>query len=428
MHRDAPREFVIAGAPGDNSNLGVSTLMLSAIAGVLRHSPQSRITVFDNGWGIRPDVTSEAGKDVRFQRCGVRFSRRYHQAESLWNIRLSARFGGLHNPAARVLRTADAVLDASGGDSFTDLYGHNRFRSVLDVKRAALESGAPLVLLPQTYGPFTKERSIRAVRAVLRQVHLAYARDKHSHAALARLLDDDFDPSRHRLGVDMAFALQPQRPSQAVCDWFDEWRATDANAPVAGVNVSGLLFNDTGAQAQYGLRASYREAITDVVRALVEAGARVVLVRHVLASVRSPESDLLASTALMDALTPEQRERVVLAPELWDPREAKWLISYTDWFCGSRMHATIAALSSGVPAVAIAYSAKTAGVFETCGQEHRVADARNLSNDEIVSATMRAWNDRDSIRDELALTMPNVVARASAQLDEIVECVARPSC
>ena len=56
----------------------------------------------------------------------------------------------------------------------------------------------------------------------------------------------------------------------------------------------------------------------------------------------------------------------MLSPDL-DASEVKWCISKLDWFVGSRMHATIAALSSGVPCAAIAYSRKFRGVFATLG-------------------------------------------------------------
>ena len=39
------------------------------------------------------------------------------------------------------------------------------------------------------------------------------------------------------------------------------------------------------------------------------------------------------------------------------------------------MHATIAALSSGVPCATVAYSLKARGVFASCGMAHAVADA-----------------------------------------------------
>ena len=71
---------------------------------------------------------------------------------------------------------------------------------------------------------------------------------------------------------------------------------------------------------------------------------------HVLSPIDKPESDLHASTTLLHAMPASLRERVAIAPRLPNVCETKWLISQLDWFCGTRMHTTIAALSSNVPA------------------------------------------------------------------------------
>ena len=63
------------------------------------------------------------------------------------------------NPVVRTVADSDLVLDVSGGDSFTDLYGAARFRQIIAPKQIALATGRPLVLLPQTYGPFSRATS-----------------------------------------------------------------------------------------------------------------------------------------------------------------------------------------------------------------------------------------------------------------------------
>ena len=93
---------------------------------------------------------------------------------------------------------------------------------------------------------------------------------------------------------------------------------------------------------------------------------------------------------------------MALAPVLRSPGETKWLISQLDWFCGTRMHATIAALSSGVPVSAIAYSAKVQGVFETCGQGDAVADARTLPGPDVVEVVWASFAGRRAAAEALA--------------------------
>ena len=60
--------------------------------------------------------------------------------------------------------------------------------------------------------------------------------------------------------------------------------------------------------------------------------------------------------------------------------EVKWVISNCDHFCGTRMHACIAAISQGIPTSAIAYSGKTEGVFASVGCESYVIDPREFDS------------------------------------------------
>src|SRR5688572_10406244 len=196
------------GAAGDTSNLGVSALMTSAVAAIARAHPRAEVTVFDNGWGTRSGIVRVGDQDFAVRYRGARLSRRLYRPESLWNMRLAAWTGWQGNPGTRAMADADAILDVSGGDSFGDLYGEKRFRAMTLPKQIALRLGRPLVLLPQTYGPFRDRSAERLAASLVRRSAMAWARCARSFETLKQLLGTDFDPSRHREGVDMAFALE----------------------------------------------------------------------------------------------------------------------------------------------------------------------------------------------------------------------------
>ena len=50
----------------------------------------------------------------------------------------------------------DCVVDIGAGDSFAEIYGLKRFLFLWLTKVYALMQGRPLLLAPQTIGPFTK--------------------------------------------------------------------------------------------------------------------------------------------------------------------------------------------------------------------------------------------------------------------------------
>ena len=421
----APR-IALFGAALDTANLGVSALGKSVVHGLRSAAPDCAVTVFDFGGGTGTFPWGANGHAKPIQRCGAYHTRRIYRPESLWNIRVSAHLGGLWNRGARLLRAADAVLDITGGDSFTDLYGPWRFRAVTLCKQIALELGKPLVLLPQTYGPFASSRNRRIAQDIVRRSAMAWARDERSFDVLKELLGDAFDPARHRSGVDVAFSLPAVRPAEDALGAAAEWLG-DKSAPLAGLNVSGLLMNRPGTAArQYGFQAHYGEAVISLVRRLLkDSGARVLLIPHVVTPPGHYESDIGACQRVADAVADAAGGRVAVLPALHDPCEVKWVISQLDWFCGTRMHSTIAALSSGVPAAAIAYSPKTLGVFETCGQGAHVADPRQLDTGEVVERLWHSWAAREEARESLAAALPAVLQQAETQMDEIVAMVMR---
>lgn len=410
--------LVLAGAAIGNGNRGVEALGRSVIDAVDREAPGARLSVLDDGWGVRADAGGRYPNLV-LDYVGVRLSRRWHRPESWAQIRLAQALGARINEPAKRFASADAVLDLSAGDSFTDLYGPVRLASVSAPKQAALRARRPLVLLPQTYGPFTTADGRALAERLVRSATLAYARDEHSYELLLGLAGADADASRLRRGVDVAFALEPRRPGGDVAD-----RVEALDGPTAGVNVSGLLRDGAG-HARFGLAGDYVETMTALVRALLAEGATVVLVPHVHLPGGAGESDVAAVAMVLDRLDDAERARVLALPPELDAAELKWCIARLDWFVGSRMHSTIAALSTLTPAAAYAYSDKTLGVFATCGMASEVVDARAAAGPEAVEAMLDSFRRRVVLRERLAEGAPGTIERSRQQLREVLDDVRR---
>lgn len=408
----------LLGAPWDTPNLGVTALHQSMLAGLAERLPTADVTVFDNGFGVR-DGTFPSGGPGRLRYVGLRVSRRLHRPESLARVRASARLGGLGNPAARALVAADAVLDISGGDSFSDIYSPLQQRMTIEPKRLALRLCRPLLLLPQSYGPFTDDRARRTARSILCAAEAAWARDPDAYAQLQDLLGPAFTPDRHHAGVDVAFRLRSVPPKE-LPSHLRRWLEPPRPVPVAGVNISGMLYNRSDAADRFGLSVDYPALLRELVVQLLERSeANVVLVSHVLGA--SPASDQQAATDLVASIPGHHRSRVTVAPPLSTPGEVKGLVSRLDWLCGTRMHATIAALSSGVPASVIAYSPKARGVFATCGMADEVVDARRTDDRSGLQALLDSWHRRELVRKTLERQLPTVLRRADEQMDAITE-------
>lgn len=413
---------VLFGAPPDTGNLGVSALCHASVQGVIDRLPNAALRVFDHGRGLRHGALDAAPTSPVVDLCGAANTRRLHRPEALAMMYATSvlRAPGLTN--ARWIADADAVLDISGGDSFTDLYGSHRFWTVALPKLTALRLGRPLALLPQTYGPFNEPETRRRAAGIVRRATTAWARDARSFEILRALLGDAFDPERHRLGVDVAFGLRTQRPPESVVGAFPFERSQRGGRPLIGFNVSGLIWNDPEqARSRYRFKADYRAAVTGfLTRMLEREDVELLLVPHVLAPRGHFESDADACVAAREALPSALRERSHVLRGVETAPEAKWVIARCDWFCGTRMHATIAGLSSGVPTASISYSDKTLGVFETCSVGDAVIDPREHETADVVERLWDVWKDRERHRDVLSREAPGMARRAADQMDRIV--------
>ena len=95
------------------------------------------------------------------------------------------------------------------------------------------------------------------------------------------------------------------------------------------------------------------------------------------------------------------------------------MIGRLDWFCGTRMHSTIAALSSGTPAAAMAYSPKFQGVFGLCDLGHRVVDLTKSDRVQGSELLLSAFDERAADAMRLQRALPRVERLVKAQLDSI---------
>ena len=416
---------LVAGVEFRNRNLGVSALGLSALA--LLAPRIGAVDTLDWGRGTRfadDGILRHAGLSTRettVRMHGFRQTRKPWAADSAYLAELAIRTRLPVGAGARAISRCSALLDASGGDSFADIYGRHRFVRVARPKWIAFAMRRPVVLLPQTYGPYEDPGMRREAADIVARSTCAVARDARSYEVLKELLGDRFDPSRHLVGTDMAFRLPTIDPPAESLAIVEKARDCARGAAVAGFNISGLIANAPESWKKYRFRNDYFATCLELVSRLLASGAgAVVLLPHVIIDGGADtESDIHASRRLVDALPPIERERVFIAGGFEFPTEAKAIIRRLDWFSGSRLHATIGSLSNGVSTATIAYSDKARGIFEALGVGGTVADPRRLTSEEVVEHQVRCFVEHDLHRAAIRERLPGVLATADRQMDDI---------
>jgi colanic acid/amylovoran biosynthesis protein len=292
------------------------------------------------------------------------------------------------------LRGCDALLDIGAGDSFADIYGAKHFFFLSLSKVLALLTRVPLVLSPQTIGPFESPFMQRAATWLMRASTKVFARDGLSKQYLDRLgVHSNADEV-----IDVAFRL-PFSPQPAKAD----------GKVHVGVNVSGLLFNGGYTQNnQFGLKVDYKKLVHALLDHLVAREDVVVhLVGHVISHDFAVEDDYRVIQDLQRSYP-----KFLVAPRFGSPSEAKSYISGLDFFTGARMHACIGAFSSGTPVVPMAYSRKFNGLFESLGYQH-IADLKNHDNEQALTAILTGLENRAGLK--LEVTRGNEIAQSKLQ-------------
>ncbi|WP_232475896.1 polysaccharide pyruvyl transferase family protein [Flavisphingomonas formosensis] len=314
----------------------------------------------------------KAGRTPFFHILGVQGETDYSSETPYPNDFTNIGYKALATPGSalhQTMRRCHIFFDIGAGDSFSDIYGWKRYGLMIGSKFAAVRAGGDLVFSPQTIGPFASGRARYAAKRALNIAKLVYARDEPSFRVLGELGVAD----RAVLTTDVAFAL----PYAAT----DRTGRDLANGPLrVGLNVSALLYRrDIAAADKIALTVDYRALVDRIIERL-QAHPRVELhlVPHVLATHTPYEDDY----ALAETLC-QRHPNIVLPPRFHGPSQAKTYIAGLDFFLGSRMHATIAAISSGTAVLPLGYSRKFTGLFGSIDYPW-MADLTAQTNDQVM--------------------------------------------
>lgn len=310
----------------------------------------------------------------------------------------------------RALAGADLVLSLGGGY----LNGRADFASDLSIGFLLLplwlagRFGVPVVLAPQSYGPFPTRVQRAMTRRVLGASRRVVAREAIS---VARLAEAGVPSANLVRGVDSAFAFR-SRSQRA-------WRSELGIAPEATVVlVTARQFLEPSAQSVY------EEAMAVAVRHLLgRDGCHVVLVPQVTCTFQA-DDDRIVNRRIAAAV--EGPGLHVLDDELIDHHDVFALYASADLILGTRFHSVIFGLVAGVPCAAIEYDHKTRGIMEDLGLGEwvvRMADARPQVLTELVD---RLAAGAGAYREHLRDVLPGYSARAEEFTDLLRADVPQP--
>ena len=290
-----------------------------------------------------------------------------------------------HDEFVDWVRGFDVVVDTRAGDSFSDIYGLQRHLTMSLAQELAHRAKVPVVLGPQTIGPFDTHRGRWLATRSIRQARLVMARDEQSFGVGQRLR------GRCLLTTDVVFALPPPADSEPEREIL--------------LNVSGLLWQPNSHVSS----DHYRDVVRRLISGFQARGRAVSLLAHVLDS-EVADNDVPVCRKLGAELGLE-----VVVPE--DLDQARSAVSSASLVVGSRMHACLNAISVGTPAVALAYSRKFEPLLNQIGWKFTV-DLRTIIDP--AAAVLRAAES-----DGLAEQVLRVRERASDEMVGVAAALGR---
>lgn len=369
----------IFGAPLDDPNLGCVALCYSILVLLERIRKNTGIDltymIFD--YSYKQEKFDEVCKTLKIERSRIEYCKRGNMSDP---VRMLKHISGLFH-MNKGLKKCDAIIDLTEGDSFSDIYGDVIFNGKTNVKLLIEKKGIPFFLGPQTIGPFYKTANKKKASTAVQKATLVIARDELSAQCVRELGRKDVVQT-----IDLAFLLpykanREENPKKKV-----------------GINVSSMLYSEQNEMKvqRFSLKASYRKCINTVIE-------------H-LGNKNDYEIYLIPHVSFDDAANQELKEKfpfVKCVEPQTNPVKVKSIIASMDFFIGARMHATIAAISAGVPCIPMSYSRKFTGLFKSIGYDY-VVDLETTRTEEVINAIMRMISECDKLKESIIGCTENI--------------------
>ena len=290
----------------------------------------------------------------------------------------------------RASRSAVCALEI-GGDNYSLDYGIPR--AFLQLDRELMARGVPVILWGASVGPFDKApqfatemfEHLRNVRAIL----------VRESASLGYLAANGVAENVY-LVADPAFVMEPVEPSA---------QKLGAEIPVdpVGLSLSPLMarFAANGDVAAWHVRCV--QLVETIVRS---TGRRVLLIPH---DARPSSDDFSFLRDLLPDIKPTYSTNVMLIPGTLSAAETKWVIAHCGVLVGARTHTTIAAMSSYVPTLSLAYSIKAVGINQDVyGTQDYCVRPEALTPGNVAERAAYMLDNRERIRYRMRREVPRI--------------------
>ncbi len=220
--------------------------------------------------------------------------------------------------------------------------------------------GIPVVLMPQSFGPFDYDESIKDkmmenIRRIMKYPELIFAREQ-----------DGYDQLVNEIGSDKV-VLSPDLVLQN--KEFDIGKITDVSrlktdVPEVNTDKNVAIIPNKRVLDKFKDDEAFYSLYDGILRLLLDRGRNVYLIYH-------SNEDLLICRKIKDTCG---SERVYVVDEEMNFWQFAEYISNFDYVIASRYHSIIHSFKQGVPCIGLGWAVKYKELFEQCEQGNYVFD------------------------------------------------------
>lgn len=345
---------------GQMENKGAQAMTFTVIHEIKKRHPDKEILVncIDPDRGYAFDII-KIGKKLKIEMLGGLFGTIGKLVPNAEHVNVT------RNDMEKIMKDTDMIVDISGfalSSQFTIRHSVNYLVNIMLAKRYKV----PMVLMPQSFGPFEYESKYKSVIMALIKKYITYptyiyAREDEGMQFLSRF-------TTHNLKRSMDLVLQGS--SDYNLSVLFKPGAYKPN-PRVNVKANSAAIVPNVKTMKYGSREDLLRVYRKMTDHLLERGMNVYLLRH-------STEDLEICKGIKQSYTND--DRVVLLEEEYDCIEIHHILEQFQFVIASRYHSIVHAYKDGIPVLALGWATKYQELLGRFGQKDYMFDVRDLAH------------------------------------------------
>ncbi|WP_338835053.1 polysaccharide pyruvyl transferase family protein [Neomoorella humiferrea] len=338
----------------------------------------------------------------------------FYSSKSILAFLLSCIFRVSLSLEFKIINNYDAYIDLSG-ESLSDYFGITNLVFCLAQIALLKMLKKKVIIYAQSIGPFRSFIGEYLSWKILNKVDAITVREVMSFNYIYN--HKKIKLKTVYLTADPAFVL-PVPDKQDINELLKRNGINPQKRPLIGLDISRGSFKNVIKKGEDLDRTfpRYIDSVVEFIKWLnTSKDAQVIFIPHVII----PGED---DRVIYEQLAAEVgRDNIICVDAGYGPVEMKGIISMCDIFISSRMHPIIAALSTNVPAIAIAYSHKIPSLMQMFDLGHCAIDVSDVTFDKLVEKFDYVWNHKDRIKGILSRKLPEFEQKARENARILVE-------